>query len=169
MIDALLLRVAGWGILALALTGGAVAFIHHQRELGAAPERARAVQAEAAASAVATAREDDNRVSALIQKAQDDQIKDAQKKQADALAALAASHRLQQRATALGAACTARAADAPASGASGPAAEPGPLLAVMFSRIDEAAGVLAKRADSRGSAGMSCERFGDAVGHNPPP
>ncbi len=84
--------------------------------------------------------------------------------QDDARSARNASERLRVRVAALTAArCTGAAEGSAAPGAGPPADATGDLLADLFSRLDEAAGIIGEYADQARIAGAACERLSDAV------
>lgn len=150
------LRIIGWGALALILAGAGAAFIHHQREIGAAPERARAVQAEHAASQAGADLTETLRRGKTLQEAQDAEYLARQAAQQDAAALRSSRDSLRQRTAAIAAQCSP--ASPAASAGSAPASSPGVLLADVQGRLAEAAGQLADAADDARRAGQLCER-----------
>lgn len=82
---------------------------------------------------------------------------------ADADRARRAGDRLQQRIAAIVAAARAAATHSGAGPAITPVDTPAGMLAIVLSRIDERAGILAAYADTARIAGASCEREHDAL------
>jgi hypothetical protein len=82
---------------------------------------------------------------------------------ADAVLADVASGRLQQRIATLAADARRAAANSPAARASAPTEDAAGMLAELQRRADERAGILARIADERGTAGDLCERSYDAL------
>lgn len=101
------------------------------------------------------ARETERAQSLKIQEALDDAHKKRTTAEADARRAAAESVSLRKYAQSLAARCTHA---SPAAPASSPATEaPGDLLTDMLTRIDEAAGELARYADEARIAGEACQ------------
>lgn len=155
------LRVICWSVLAAALAGSGAAFVHHQREIGAAPEREKAQRAAAAASQAGVDLAETIRRGKTIQEAQDAEFIARQAAQADAAALRASRDSLRQRTAAIASQCSG--ADTAAAGSSTPASSPGDLLADVQARLEEAAGQLADAADNSRRAGQLCERSYDAL------
>jgi hypothetical protein len=85
---------------------------------------------------------------------------------ADAAIADAAAGRLSRRVAALVAAAREAASHPPAAGASPPAEDAIGLLAELQRRADEAAGIFARIADERGTAGQLCAAAYEALTPN---
>jgi hypothetical protein len=127
-----------------------------------AADRERA--AETARKAEVDARTEEQRRVKAQQEINDVYQKQVAKARADAVVADAAAGRLQRRVAELLAAARGTSGD-PAPLAPGtPASDPAGVLADMFRRADDRAGVLARIADERGASGLACERAYDALG-----
>jgi hypothetical protein len=154
------LIAAGTAVLALMALSAAGAWQwqgnRYERQIG----EIRAANAEAARGALAQARSEEHRRQTAIEEIR----RDAQDKiaavAADAAAADDAASRLRARVAQL----SRRPASCAGSSGGGQAAEPArDLLAVMLSRIDEAAGGVAEFADRSRAAGLTCQVSYDAV------
>lgn len=99
----------------------------------------------------------------LQRKAIDEAEFKAAQARADAVLADAARGRLQQRVADLAATARRAAANPSAPGASAPAEDAAGMLADLQRRADETAGIMARVADERGTAGEVCERAYDAL------
>lgn len=117
--------------------------------------------AEQIQQAEAAARAEEQRRTAKIQEAQDAAHQARVAAESDARAARASADRLRQRAAELAARCTA--SDPAPAGPGQAASAPGPVLADMFGRADEAAGILAEYADKARIAGQLCQRSYEAL------
>ena len=162
MIPALgLLRAVPLSAYAVIAALGWGAIQHHRAAAAGAQllaERGRAAELREAAyrdALLTTTR----RLSAL-QETTDEAIAQAARDRA-AAAAAAADRRVRERATALVA--RAAAADPAAADGCAPAANAARVLADLLRRADERAGLLARIADERGTAGRACERLYDSL------
>ena len=155
------LRVIGWALLAASLAGAGAAFIHHQRELGAAPEREKAQRAEAAASRAGADLAEAARRGKTIQEAQDAEFIARTKAEADARRASAANGSLQSELAATRAAFAASDAAASASGQA--AGQTIAVLTELLGRCSDRRRELARYADQAAGSGQLCEQSYDAL------
>jgi len=150
-----------WWLLALVLVGG----VQQYRVMDAKGELsdARAEWSEAARQAEARARSEEQRRQVAVEGIRRDAQEKISAVAADAAAADDAAGRLRARVAQL----SRRPASCAGSSGGGQAAEPArDLLAVMLSRIDEAAGGVAEFADRSRAAGLTCQVSYDAVKGN---
>jgi len=157
------LIAAGAAVLALMALSAAGAWQwqgnRYERQIG----EIRAANAEAARVALAQARSEEQRRQTAIEGIRRDAQEQIAAVAADAAAADDAASRLRARVAQL----SRRPASCAGSSGGGQAAEPArDLLAVMLSRIDEAAGGVAEFADRSRAAGLTCQVSYDAVKGN---
>jgi hypothetical protein len=165
-------KYLAYAAIAAALIGGATYGVHRYndglREEGRAQVQAkwdadREAQKDAALrQAAANAQETQRRL--LAQKeAQDAHDKDVAAARAAAARAAAAAASLRQQLTAFTAAAGRTTGHPAAAGDGPPAADALDLLAQLFSRADDEAGVLAEALDASHAAGQQCERAYDTL------
>ena len=154
------------GLAVLIAIAGAL-FVHHERELGAARAEAQ-LQHERAAVAQAGAKQETDsldetkrRIENLVEIAHDAQ--ESAHRAADSAAADHADRRsfgVQLDAYVRRGAVP---GNPPAAAGSSPASDAALVLARLLERADERAAELARLADQRGNAGVTCERAYDAL------
>ena len=157
------LIAAGVAVLALMALSAAGAWQwqgnRYERQIG----EIRAANAEAARVALAQARSEEQRRQTAIEGIRRDAQEQIAAVAADAAAADDAASRLRARVAQL----SRRPASCAGTADGGDTAEPArDLLAVMLSRIDEAAGGVAEFADRSRAAGLTCQVSYDAVRGN---
>jgi hypothetical protein len=163
-LSAVAVKVIGIGLLVLALIAGYALFVAHEKELGAADERAKS---SAAAMKMA---QDNAAKSAQIVATQQGAIHDAQLQasaaRADASRAAAAGDAYRMRLDAFVSASRGPKYPGPASG-SAPASDPIGVLAEVLRSTDDFAARVAAEADANRIAGLACERSYDALTAKP--
>ena len=154
------LIAAGVAVLALMALSAAVAWQWQGNRYERQISEIRAANAEDARVALAQARSEEQRRQTAIEGIRRDAQEQIAAVAADAAAADDAASRLRARVAQL----SRRPASCAGSSGGGQAAEPArDLLAVMLSRIDEAAGGVAEFADRSRAAGLTCQVSYDAV------
>lgn len=151
-----------------ALYGAFAWFVHHQREIGRDEVRAewaldREKQKDAAIKqAAANAIETQRRLTAQ-KEAQDANDKAMVRARADAASATAAASRLRSQLAAYTAAARSASGNPATVSDSTPAAAAIDLLADLYRRADERAGILSEGLDAARAAGLQCERAYDSL------
>jgi len=157
------LIAAGAAVLALMALSAAGAWQWQGNRYQARISKLEAGYAESARKAEARARSEEQRRQTAIEGIRRDAQEQIAAVAADAAAADDAASRLRARVAQL----SRRPASCAGSSGGGQAAEPArDLLAVMLSRIDEAAGGVAEFADRSRAAGLTCQVSYDAVKGN---